>query len=407
MHGKFIHGKKAQAPPIPRNANWAGSLVIVIGVLIVFYILFLPPNARNEFLNITNNQTSGLSNVTGGQNLLLFSANPGKILPKSSNMKYSEGHSIDDIRISALTEAKVLRTENPFFIKSNIFSSKTKKIMFKINDLDNTNNILLSFTSSKHKGILEIYLNGYEIMNYELSSSNIKPVELPKDYLQDQNVLEFKVSRGFLLSNYYNIENLKVTAYVKNKLHSKSTSTFQISDTELQTIDSAKLTYFIQCHSNEEGKLSIDINGYSLGSFMPDCDSFRKIEFPVSYLSSGDNYLNFATDGGDYLLSQIKITPVFKDINIPTYYFEIQPEDYKKIENNTKEVVLTMRFPDSSDKQAKIYVNGYVIGLSTNDLTFEKVIDKDYLFEHMNALKIEPDRTLEITQLRVELRNEE
>ena len=404
MHKKFIHGRKAQAP-VPRNASFAGGLILAIGVLIIFYILFLPPTTRNEFLNITNNSTNSSINNNGFVQKVLLTANPGRILPKESNIKYSEGHSVDDVKISALTEAKIIRQENPFFIRSNIFSSKTKMIMFKLDDLADTNNLLLSFTSSKHKGVLEITLNGYEIMSYELSSSNVEPIQLPKDYLQEKNVLEFKVSKGFLASNYYNLENLKITAYVKDTTHSKSTSTFEVTDSEYQTLASAKLTYYLQCYSNEKGKVSIDINGYSLGSFIPDCDSFRKIEFPASYLSSGSNYINFETDGGDYLISQIKITPVFKDINIPTYYFELEPAEYDRVKNGTNEVVLSMRFPDSSDKEARIYVNGYVLSLSTKDLNFERVINKDYLFEHTNALKIEPNTPIEITNLDVKLKS--
>lgn len=402
MHKKFIRGKKAQSPPLPRNANWAGSLIIAIGVLIIFYILFLPPNSRNEFLNITDNQTGGNNTITFTPKVVLR-VNPGPVLPKTANIKYSGGHSIDDVRISALTGAKVIRTENPFFIRSNIFSSKTKKIMFKLADPEDTSNLLLSFTSSKHRGVLEVFLNNYEVMSYELSSTNVQPIQLPKDYLRENNTLVFMVSQGFLVSNYYNIENLKITAYVRDKSHSKSTSTFEVSDSELQTLESAKLTYYLKCYSTKPGKLSIDINGYPLGSFIPDCDSFRKIDFPTSYLTSGNNFITFETDSGDYLISQVKISPVFKSINVPTYYFELEPSLYDKIQKGDAKAILKIRFPDSNDKEGRIYVNGYVMSLSTKDLNFERVIDKDYLFKHTNALRIEPDTPIDITSLEIEV----
>jgi len=264
---------------------------------------------------------------------------------------------------------------------------------------------MLSFTSSKHKGILKILLNGYEIFNYEMTSPNIEPIELDKSLLKEDNVLEFVVSKGFLSSNYYNIENMKITAYVKNLENSKAQLSFQINPSELESFESAKLTYAVRCYSSEKGKLSININGYDLGSFVPDCDSFMKIEFPAYYLTPGQNFISFETTGGSYLIYQIRVTPEFKDINAPTYYFELKPEDYEDILNDEKELVLKMRFPDLTLKEAKVYVNGYVIGLSTRDLNFETIIDKDYLFNHTNSLKIEPSRTMEITELTLELRD--
>ena len=396
--------KKSQA----KNAGYAAGLIITIGIIFLLYIFFLPPEARNDILNQTDNGSSTSDGSSGALTSgVLLRANPGMIVPKTTITKYSEGHSLSDVRIEAVTEAKLIKKEPPFTIRSNIFSTTTKTVVFSLSDINNTDNIILSFTSSKHKGILKVLLNGYEIFNYEMTSPNIEPIELDKGLLKEDNVLEFVVSKGFLSSNYYNIENMKITAYVKNLENSKALLSFQINPSELESFESAKLTYAVRCYSSEKGKLSININGYDLGSFVPDCDSFRKIEFPAYYLTPGQNFISFETTGGIYLIYQIRVTPEFKDINAPTYYFELKPEDYEDILNDEKELVLKMRFPDLTLKEAKVYVNGYVIGLSTRDLNFETVIDKDYLFNHTNSLKIEPSRTMEITELTLELRDKE
>ena len=391
--------KKAQ-----NSASYAGGFVIAIAVLLFLYVLFLPPEQRQELLSENQTQTQEQNETITEQSVLLLE-NPGRIVPKTITQKYSEGHSLGEVRIYTLTEAVTIKRINPFYISSSIFSEKKKQVNFRIKDLENTKNLILSFNVNSHKGRLIIKLNGEEIFNNEIKTQNPEPVLLDEDLIQEENIIEFSVSKPSLFSkNFYDLSNIRIIGYKTDTSHKKSVLTFQVSSSEYQTLESLRLKYFIDCYSKETGKLSIKINGFSLGSFTPECQSVRVIEFPAHYLIEGQNSISFETEEGDYLIYQIRIEPVFKEISHPTYYFELTSEQYKEIMNETKNLVLTMNFPDDSQKEAKIYINGYVIGLTTRDLSFETTIDKEYLFEHLNSLKIEPDKTIEITELKLEIK---
>ena len=120
---------------------------------------------------------------------------------------------IPNIFLVETTNAKELEKVNPFIVRNGWFDKKAKKIDFTLEDVENIDNVILSFTAKKRKGTLEIKLNGNIIFESELASDVVEPVRMNKNQLQKTNSLEFSVSSvgfGFWTTNEYSLENVKI-----------------------------------------------------------------------------------------------------------------------------------------------------------------------------------------------------
>ncbi len=401
MNNFFKNKRASNDAPLYTNAGSAGTLIIIIGVFIVFYILLMPNNNLTGFN--TTNSTVTPSPVSSDS--VLAEAHPGLLLaPKSNDFRLSNSYSVDDVLVKVVTQAQVIKKENPFIVSANIFSSHEKTILFNIPDVSKYKNVLLSFNSDKHKGILFINLNGYDVASLDLSSENAKPIDLT-DYLQNgKNVLTFKVSKGFLSSNYYSISDLKITAYVTDTSRASASKSFTIPPDALENFDSVSLKYVVKCFGGSDGRLTVSINGFNLSSSVPDCDNPRKIDFPVSQLSSGINYVSFSTDAGDYLIYDIQVVPKIKSVTLPSYFFKLTPQDYDLIRSGAAKVVLNMTFGDNKYKEGVVYVNGYTNGFSTYSTHYSMILDASLLRPYNNVVKIVPKRDLEVDSLTVSIK---
>ncbi len=390
--------KRADGKIVSTNASMAGTLVIVIGVLLVFYILLAPDS--DQFLGLNTSDSSTTLDSLTSQQVVLLTAHPGLLKsPHQDSMQFKKSYYVNDVVVKVVTQAEVIKKVNPFVVSSNLFSTHDKTIIFNVQDVSRYKNVLLSFTSPRHRGILYITLNGYDVASLDLSSPNPQPIDLT-DYLQNgKNVLVFHVSRGFLSSDFYDISNFKITSYVTDFSKASASEPFIISRDALSTFDSASLEYVVKCFGPAEGKLSVSINGFNLSSTVPDCDNVRKLDFPVSQLSSGINYVSFETTGGNYLIYDIHIVPKLKSVYLPIFFFKLLPEQYDLIRSGGAKVVLNLTFSDDSPKQGFIYLNGYKTGFYTTSSHYSTVLDNASLQVYDNSIKIVPYDTLEITKM--------
>jgi|GEM_PF-470649 len=389
--------KKAQV------GGQAAVLVAIVGLLIIVYLLFLPPESREEILYGNQTKENVTTETSEGTNLLLES--PGRIEPSSMFKKYEDGRNLPDIVLKVSKEATVLKTMNPFYIKNNIFGSSTKDIIFEIQNVDKTEDVLLSFAAIRRSGRLIIKLNGEEIYNNEITKLNPSPIELPKEYLVNRNSLEFSVSSpgiAFWKTNYYNLEDMKITGYVTDVSLQSSESLFDMTSFEKSNIDKESLSFYTECLSDDIGKMRININNVNIAEFVPDCGYARRIDLPPSLFVIGDNKIIFSTEKGKYIIQQIKIVPDFKEVRYPTYYFNIKEKEYNKTQNNSLKVEISIRFTDDSNKEFNFRINNIIKSVDTNDFEYEYLIPKEDLLLGNNAIKIEPVTALEISQLKIE-----
>jgi len=377
----------------------AAVLVAIIAGLIILYMIFLPGEERREILGEEENN----GGTTTAEEKLILSEDVGRLeKPEGGVIE----HSIDPVNLYTRTEDMVLKKLSSLYVRNGWFDKKTSSLTFKLDEPSNTANALLSFNVKKHAGRIIIKLNDNEIYNSEIEAANVEPITLPGEYLVKDNTIEISVSGvgiRFWSTNEYILEDVKVTASITDTRARISENIFIIAESEKQNLDNVKLKFSAECKPNEVGILNVLINNQNIFSSIPDCGSLTITEFSPFYLSIGENKLTFRTEKGKYLIDQIKLRSELKETPSFIQYFELDEEQYSDVANNRKDVNLTIEFVDDEElKEADVIINGRKTRLKTYDKTWSEDISDD-VREGNNALKITPETTLDIVNLKIEL----
>ena len=378
----------------------AAILVAIIAGLIILYIIFLPASQREALLE---NKTSS-STSTGENSNVLLSVSPGSL---STSQGLENEKTIPDAFLVETTNAQELKTANPFIVRNGWFDTKIYKFDFGIDDTTNTDNVLLSFTTKKHSGVLTIKLNNAVIYENEISSNNIEPVKLDKRLFSKINTLEFSVSSvgiRFWTTNEYDFENMKILGDITDTSRQESANIFTISDAEFASIDKATLKFVPSCGgAGNVGMLNIYVNNKKLFSSVPVCDNQYKQGIPKSALNEGENNIVFKTNKGSYSVEQIKILLNFNQPTIRTYYYEVNNDAFTQIRNGNKDVQLTVKFvDDKQQKRARLDLNGHVENIDTIKSIFTEKINTK-ISEGNNYIRLDPLNDVSIVELRIEL----
>ncbi|HLD88718.1 MAG TPA: hypothetical protein VI894_00780 [Candidatus Nanoarchaeia archaeon] len=387
-----------------QDATNAATLVAILAALIILYLMFLPPQTREELLfpNKTTNKTATATQETEANTLLKES--PGRLSYLGQN-EYE--HTLPSFTLYRTISAKELKSENPFVARTGWFDKKTKNISFSIADFANTENIALSFVAPEHEGNLIIRLNSNTVFESAVESLNVEPINLPKELLGKSNTLEFSVSGvgwQFWKTNQYAIKNLKITADITDVSRQESRNLFTATATEKFNLEKSTLRFVPNCRENDVGILDININTYNVFSAVPDCGIANRLEVPTGIIDSGENRITFKTNKGSYLIDQISITNKLKEQPSTVYYFEISQKQFDDIQNSRQKANFTISFVESDkDKEAAITINGHSLGISQKKNEYSRIIEKSWLNSGTNYIKIEPKATLDVVSLIIRL----
>jgi hypothetical protein len=324
-------GKKAQ------KASAAAIFVFLLAVLLVAYVLVLPPQDRAELLG---EDIGGGTSGTGDSDddtdsKLLLDERVGRL----DYLKFDERtHELPSFRIYTTVEATVLKTASSVYIKNSALGEESKQISFDI-DKKYTDNLLLSFNVKESSGRLIVYLNGREIFNDKIVPSSPPPIVLPREYLMDQNTLRFETdSPGWLFwrVNEYTLTNLIIAADIEDVSKSFAQQRFHISNEEKDNLDRAVLWFYPDCQSTT-GFLIIELNNREIFRAVPDCGVHSHVEVDPALLMSGENSFAFTTTEGSFLMDQIKLKTELEELLYPVYYFEIDDKYFKTSTKYTEE----------------------------------------------------------------------
>jgi hypothetical protein len=393
--GSSFFFRKAQ------DGGSAASLVAIIGLLIVFYLLFVPPSFRDEILEgNSTGSSSTAAGVTG--NATILRASPGTLSPLSSE---EVEHNIPSITLYSKVKSEVLGTQPTAYAKTSVFGKTPSQMYFEIADIESTDNVLLSFVSEKRKGTLVIMLNGNEVFNGELTKANPDPISLNKRFLvQGNNKLEFiaeSVGIAFWRVNKHQLSNAQVTASIKDASQQESRNVFVASATEKANMKTAVLRFSPDCIRGRTGKLNVLINTHSIFYAIPDCGGRVAIEFSPDVIREGENTITFVSEEGSYLIDLVRITSEMKEVIQPAYYFEVTADDMTNVRDGKFSVFLAMTFTDDKEQKAgTMNINGRETEIFQYERNYEKNIN-DYIIEGNNAVKIVPETTLQIVSLEV------
>jgi len=384
------------------DAGGAANLLIIIALVLVLYILFLPPESREELLgdNISGSTGSELEELANV--LLLETVGTVDYIPN----EYDE-HDISNIYLSAQTNAEVLDQFNAFIIKRGWFVKKDKVLNFKIDDVDNTDNVILSLSASNIGEVLHIFVNGEEIYEGIFESLTPAPITIKTDLLQETNFLEFKldgVGVAFWKTNRYDFNNVEIIGDVTDISGQEGEESFILTEEEYGNLQEAKLNFIPYCSNVQDvGKLTVKLNYNTVFSAIPICEDYYEQTFSKEILKEGENKISFMTSKGSYTIEQIEITTEAEEDNSVIYYFEINETQYQEIEDEEKDCMLFLEFVDNEeDKKATLNINGHLREIDQTEALYEKNLN-DWVGEGNNYIEIIPKRTLNIVELKVSL----
>lgn len=390
--------KKGQSP-----GSHAATLVLIILLLIIFYILFLAPEEREKLLEgddtstITRDTTEGLP-----EDVLL--EKKGIIMSPFEQEEYKD---LPSVYLFEIINAKELASFNPFIIQNGWFNKEFKNLTFAIDDLEKTENVLLSMRIKEGEGILAIRLNGYLLYEYTADKGDIKPISIDTQYLKEINNIEFMVDgigAKFWKTNEYRIENAKLTADITDVSKQKSKNIFTISESEYDNIKSAKIHFTPLCKEGKIGILDILLNNREIFSAIPECDDNYIQPISTSLLEEGENYMTFQTTKGTYTIESIKISVAYKEEQGWRYSFYLDEDEYDSIVSGENDIELKIEFRENDEKRGAFRINdhGDEFDLDEDEDYYDYDISR-WVDEGSNTVVIEPDTRLNIDYLRIEL----
>jgi len=378
----------------------AAILVAIIAAVIIIYILFLPAEDREDLLEENG---KGTTETSKEKTINLLSESVGRLDPVG---KVSD-KDISNVYIFETTNSKVLDALNPVYVRNGWFDKKVKIVKFAVNDLENTDNVVLSFFAPTRRGILSIKLNGELIYEYDINTPNIEPIKLKKNLLKADNELEFSVSgvgAKFWTTNEYSLEEVKVIGDITDISRQESQNVFSLTDTEYQNLEKVEIRFIPYCSSSAKvGILDVFLNKRNIFSAVPVCSDRYKQDIPLSALSAGQNNIVFRTNKGSYSIEQVKLSFTQKDTPEAVYYFEVNSTTYEDIQDNDYDATLKINFVDDEQtKRADINMNDHLVRIDQEEKTYEKNVDA-WIEEDNNFIKITPKTTLDIVDIKVQL----
>jgi len=368
-------------------------------LFIVLYIIFLPPEAREELL--ADDEFEEIDGEIRRINRTLLEEHVGRLefYPPSFD------HFIPSVHIFEKRESTLLETISPFYIRNSWFKKKFEKFQFLVEDLENTDNIILAFSAPLHKGMLTILLNDNEIYSFPLETKNPPPVELKKIWLQKINTLEFKVSGvglRFWAKNQYSFEDVQIIGDITDITRQKAQNIFTLSGTEDANLLSAALFFVPSCNPEEVGLLTILVNGRTTYAAVPDCKTTNFIELDANSLKEGTNDIVFETGGGSYLIENIRIRTNLKDVRTFVEYFEVVPKLFDMVRDGREDIYLEIDFIDDGErKRAQLNINGHLTFVDQREPFYTRNIDTWVVPGARNYIEIVPETALNIPEIRV------
>ncbi len=388
----------------------AAVLVAIIAGLIILYIIFLPEAERESLLeNKSISKTSVGSKSVDDKDILLREF-PGRL----DEVEGIVDKTIPNIFLFETTNAKEIEKINPLVVRNGWFDKKDRSVSFGIDDLENTDNVILSFKASKHEGSLTIKLNNEIVYENDIESEVVSPIKLSKNLLEDSNTLEFSVSSvgfRFWKTNEYSLEDIRIIGDITDKSKQESRNVFTLTSTELFNIEKADLRFVPYCKSEAKvGVLDVFVNNREVFSAVPVCEDAYRQPIPLGILDEGENRIVFRTNKGSYSVEQIKVEFVEKEVRTKVYFFEVNQSVINKIESGDKDAVLTVEFADDEgNKRADLNINDRLSTIDTEKKAFTKTLndgnDPDFIEEGNNFIEIRPRTRLDIVEIRVELQD--
>ncbi len=370
--------------------------IILIGLFIVLYVLLLPPSDREALLGESDNVEQTTVNLRS-----LLSEFPGRVSPDKVNIRE---HNVDLVNLYIKSEPETENLFSDLSVSRSFYSNKDRIISFGVEEIENLENIRLTFFVEDSRGDLIVELNGNII--YEGAASSNAFITLPVNLIKDVNELRFSansVGFGFWNENFYDLKDIKLVKEFE-KIHSTVNREFFVTEEEKSNLESSTLEYVIYCNELRGSTLfRILLNDNSIYSkYMACVREERNLILDRSYIREGSNELKFIIDQGDFVVDSIKVVNKLIQGQDRSYGFYITDDQYNSILSEKADVVLSMSL-SGDEKVADIEVNGFTIRMDVDGSSYSKDIS-EFIMDGDNIIRIIPIKEFFINSLKVELK---
>lgn len=347
----MFSGRKGQA-------TQAGTFVVIMALLIVLYLLLLPPDTRGELLG-----ENGTQNPVQRDIYLSF-------VPDANVDSGLQTRQLPTFQLQTAVQGNQLAERSAVSAKTSIFHSDTDTIRFLAPA--NTQNVLVSFSVAQAKGTLELVLNGELVYSAALARMQPEPIELPTNLLQEDNTLEVRVSSvgfSFWDTNVYELRNFQITADVRNYDRASQTQRFIVQDAA--SIQAAALEFVPDCFE-ASGRLEISHNQNMVYSGFPTCGVPLSLDLAPGQMLEGENFLLFSLYEGEYLIDQAELL-IAREPEGQNSEFTLTQQEITDISARGSNVMLSMSF-EQAGARGSIIVNGQELTFRTNEQSFANAI---------------------------------
>lgn len=382
--------KRAEAP----SGSSAATLVGIITILLVFYILFLPPAEREALLSEKNLTDTG--EVIEKQ--VLLKAPIGNLEFVSEN---DFEHYLPNLYLHESRGAEILATINAFKIKKTLYKTDRKEHVFGIADPANTQNVFVSFASPLHEGILKVTFNDLDIFEGEVRQTNPPPIPIRKDYLKEKNAIAFQLEGFGMPTREYEIQDMKIIGDVLDVSKMSAKSSIPLSQIEYNNLGRAWLDFYPLCDQLSIGAMTILLNNKAIFSGVPECESLNRKDLYKEDLRYGKNDIEILLSSGSMSLEQIRIKTILDPTKSFMDYFNIKSKLYEDITDGWQQVKLLIKFVDDNKvKNARLNVNGRLYMIDQRTPTYTVDITND-IEEGNNYVELTPLTELNIIKLEI------
>jgi hypothetical protein len=379
---------------VPTQSATAATLIGIITLILIFYILFLPPGEREALLSDQNlTETGEVIKKT-----VLLKAPIGKMEFVSEN-EYD--HYLPNLYLQESRSAKILADINPFKIRKTLYKTDKKEYTFGLTDPENTQNVFLSYAAPIHKGVLKVQLNDLDIFEAEVRQTNPPPIQIRTEYLKQTNTISFQLEGFGMPAKEYEFTEAKVIGDVLDKSRLIATSSIPINQVEYNNLERAWLDFYPLCNQLTVGTLDIFINNKAIFSGIPDCESLNRKDIYQEDLKVGKNDVTIQLSSGSASVEQIRLKTILDTTKGFMDYFNVNSKMYDEIRRGYRDVKLHIKFVDDNKvKNARLDVNGRLYMIDQRAPSY-RVDITDVIEEDNNYIGLAPLTELNIIKLEI------
>lgn len=335
----------------------AAVLVILTAVLILLYVLFLPPAERAALLG---EEPVGVPpSVDPDQTNILYSSVPSLQETQGPLMR-----SLPSVTLRTVTSGNVLAERSGLSVSRTAFHQEPATFDFTVPEA--TNNVYLSFGVATASGNLVIRLDDRVIYDSEITSRSPNPIVLPVS--EGSYTLTFETSSvGFALwsRNQYDLTNVRITGDVTDFARASQVQRFVI--VEPDRTDRVWLEFTPLC-DYESGRLTLALNGATVYSGTPECSLPIAQDFALSRLDDGENVLEWTISEGMYIIDDPTIY-IQREQATAADSFTVSSELLSRLVTDDSELLMRLTFAQPGARGV-ILLNGEELAFRTHRSSF-------------------------------------